>query len=135
MKRKIDSGATRIITQFCFDLDAFEDFLERCARAGISIPIAAGILPIAHFGKLESFAAACGASLPRALRKACAGFDEDAARRHRFAVDHAIAHCSALQSLGVDAFHFYTLNRADLTRDICDGLGLVSEGRRLLQAI
>lgn len=134
LKRKIDNGATRVLTQFCFDLEAFEDFLERCARAGISIPIAAGILPIAHFGKLESFAVACGAKLPLALRKACDGIDEDPARRYRFAVDHAIAQCSALQSLGVDAFHFYTLNRADLTLDICDGLGLVSEERRFLQA-
>lgn len=134
LKRKIDSGASRIITQFCFDLDAFEDFLERCARTGISIPIAAGILPIAHFGKLESFAAACGATLPHALRRACAGIDEDPVRRHRFAVDHAIGHCSALQSLGIDAFHFYTLNRADLALDICDGLGLVSEGSHRLQA-
>jgi methylenetetrahydrofolate reductase (NADPH) len=130
LKRKIDNGATRAITQFCFDLTAFERFFERCAKGGISVPIVPGILPINNFAKLEAFAGACGASIPADLRKACAGIDEDPERRHRFAVDYAVAQCSALQSLGADAFHFYTLNRAELVRDICDGLGLapVEEG-------
>jgi methylenetetrahydrofolate reductase (NADPH) len=125
LKRKIDSGATRIITQFCFDMVAFERFLDRCARAGIRTPIVPGILPIVNFAKLETFAAACGASIPDDLRAACLGIDDDPHRRHRLAVDHAVAQCSALQSLGAQAFHFYTLNRAELVRDICDGLGLV----------
>lgn len=124
LKRKIDNGATRAITQFCFDLTAFERFFERCAKAGISVPIVPGILPINNFAKLEAFAGACGASIPSDLHQACAGIDDDPDRRHRFAVDYAIAQCSALQSLGADSFHFYTLNRAELVRDICDGLGL-----------
>lgn len=125
LKRKIDNGATRIITQFCFDLTAIERFIDRCFCAGIKAPIVPGILPIAHFGRLESFAAACGASIPHELRQACAGIDADPQRRDRLAVDLAIAQCSALQSLGVTAFHFYTLNRGELVRDICDGLGLM----------
>lgn len=124
LKRKIDNGATRVITQFCFDLAAFERFLDRCARAGINAPIVPGILPITNFAKLEAFAAACGAGIPAELRKSCHGIDDDPSRRHRFAVDYAVAQCSALQALGAEAFHFYTLNRAELVRDICDGLGL-----------
>lgn len=126
LKRKIDAGATRAITQFFFDVTAFERFLERCARAGITVPIVPGILPIGHFGRVAAIAEACGANIPNDLRAACNGIDDDATRRHRFAVDQAVALCSALQSLGVGAFHFYTLNRAELVRDICDGLGLMA---------
>lgn len=128
LKRKIDAGAARAITQFFFDVTAFERFLERCAKAGINVPIVPGILPIGHFGRVAAIAEACGTSIPPDLRLAGTGIDDDPMRRHRFAVDQAVALCSALQSLGVDAFHFYTLNRADLVRDICDGLGLVAAG-------
>jgi methylenetetrahydrofolate reductase (NADPH) len=123
LKRKIDSGASRAITQFCFDMVAFERFLDRCTRAGISVPIAAGILPIVNFARLESFAAACGAHLPVELRRAAAGIDDEPQRRHRFAVDLALAQCAALARLGISDFHFYTLNRAELVTEICGGLG------------
>lgn len=123
LKRKIDNGASRAITQFCFDMAAFERFLDRAARAGVAVPIAAGILPIVNFARLEIFAAACGAHLPADLRRAAAGIDDEPLRRHRFAVDLAIAQCDALYRLGIRDFHFYTLNRAELVKEICDGMG------------
>ncbi|MBL8708241.1 MAG: methylenetetrahydrofolate reductase [Rhodospirillaceae bacterium] len=130
LKRKIDAGASRAITQFCFDPAAMERFLDRASAAGISVPIVPGILPISNFTRLAAFAEACGARIPLDLHTQCEGIDTEPERRDRFAVAFAIAQCRALQKLGIRQFHFYTLNRADLVEGICAGIGADTEQAR-----
>jgi len=125
LKRKADAGACRAITQFCFDLDAFERFLERTERAGIRIPIVPGILPIADIGRTTSFAARCGAAMPESVRRRFEGLDHSAAQEAA-AIDLAIEQCLRLRRLGLSQFHFYTLNRAALVLPVCEALGLTA---------
>lgn len=132
LKRKIDAGATRAITQFFFDDDCFKRFLDRTSRAGINVPIVPGILPIRNFEKVAAMAAGCGTHIPAELHSRFAALGEDAAGRRELAFETALKQCETLRRAGVDHFHFYTLNQADLARDICAELGLVSplEGYR-----
>ena len=115
LKRKIDAGASRAITQFFYDTDAFLRFRDRCAAAGISAPIVPGILPITRFPQVLRFAARCGAGIPPWLHERFAGLDEDAETRRLIAASLAIEQVQALSAHGVREFHFYTLNRAELT--------------------
>jgi methylenetetrahydrofolate reductase (NADPH) len=124
LKRKIDAGACRAITQFFFDNDAFLRFRDRCRSAGIEVPIVPGILPITNFPRMLQFAADCGAIVPARLHERFAGLDEDAETRRMIAASVAIEQVDALQKHGVNEFHFYTLNRAELTCAICHALGL-----------
>jgi methylenetetrahydrofolate reductase (NADPH) len=124
LKRKLDAGATRAITQFFFDTDVFLDFRERCAAAGIDTPIVPGILPITRFPQLESFASACGASVPDWLRKWFDGLEDDAQTRQLIAASVAIDQVRRLQAEGISEFHFYTLNRSELAFAICHALGV-----------
>lgn len=124
LKRKLDAGATRAITQFFFETDVFLNFRDRCAAAGIESPIVPGILPITRFPQLEKFAAACGASVPDWLREWFAGLEEDAQTRQMIAASIAISQVRRLQSEGIDEFHFYTLNRSELAFAICHALGV-----------
>ena len=124
LKRKLDAGASRAITQFFFDTDVFLDFRDRCAAAGIDAPIVPGILPITRFPQLEKFAAACGASVPEWLREWFAGLDDDAQTRQMIAASVAIDQVRRLQSEGITEFHFYTLNRSELAFAICHALGV-----------
>ncbi len=124
LKRKLDAGATRAITQFFFDVDVFLRFRDRCAAAGIDSPIVPGILPITRFPQLEKFAAACGASVPDWLRQWFAGLDDDAETRQMIAAAVAIDQVRRLQAEGVTEFHFYTLNRSELVFAICHALGV-----------
>jgi methylenetetrahydrofolate reductase (NADPH) len=124
LKRKIDAGATRAITQFFFDTDVFLRYRDRCSAAGISIAIVPGILPITRFPQLVRFAARCGASVPDWLRRRFDGLDDDAETRRMIAAHVAIDQVQQLQKHGVDEFHFYTLNRAELTYAICHAMGL-----------
>jgi methylenetetrahydrofolate reductase (NADPH) len=124
LKRKIDAGATRAITQFFYDSGAFLRFRDRCAAAGIGAPIVPGILPITRFSKVERFARTCGASIPPWLRERFAGLDDDDDTRLALAVSVAIEQVRSLRRHGVREFHFYTLNRAALTYAICHALGL-----------
>jgi methylenetetrahydrofolate reductase (NADPH) len=124
LKRKIDAGATRAITQFFYDTQVFLRFRDRCARAGIRAPIVPGILPITRFTQVCSFAARCGASVPGWLHERFAGLEEDAETRRLIAASVAIAQVEDLRAHGVSEFHFYTLNRAELTYAICHALGL-----------
>lgn len=123
LKRKIDAGASRAITQFCFDPAAMERFLDRASAAGISVPIVPGILPICNFTRLTALAEACGARIPPDLHAQCEGIDTKPEHRDQFAIAYAITQCRALQNLGIRQFHFYTLNRADLVEAICAGIG------------
>ena len=124
LKRKLDAGATRAITQFFFDVDVFLRFRDRCAAAGIDSPIVPGILPITRFPQLEKFAAVCGASVPDWLRQWFKGLDDDAETRQMIAASVAIDQVRRLQAEGVTEFHFYTLNRSELAFAICHALGV-----------
>jgi methylenetetrahydrofolate reductase (NADPH) len=124
LKRKIDAGAVRAITQFFFDTDVFLRYRDRCSAAGIGIPIVPGILPITRFPQLLRFADRCGASVPEWLRQRFDGLDDDAETRRMIAAHVAIEQVQRLQQHGVEEFHFYTLNRAELTYAICHAMGL-----------
>ena len=124
LKRKLDAGASRAITQFFFDPELFLRFRDRCVAAGIDSPIVPGILPITRFAQMTKFAAQCGASVPEWLRQRFEGIDDDAEARNAVAADVAIEQVRRLQAEGIDDFHFYTLNRSELTVAICLALGI-----------
>lgn len=124
LKRKIDAGADRAITQFFFEPDLFLRFRDRCHRAGIGVSIVPGILPITRFPQLLRFAERCGASVPHWLQHRFDGLDDDPETRRLIAASVAIDQVHALQRHGIDEFHFYTLNRAELTYAICHALGV-----------
>lgn len=124
LKRKIDAGATRAITQFFFESDVYFRFLERARHAGIAVPIVPGILPVTNFAQMTRFADACGTNVPRWMHELFEGLDDDPETRRLVAMSVASEQCRALRAGGVDEFHFYTLNRADLTLAICHRLGL-----------
>lgn len=126
LKRKLDAGATRAITQFFFDADIFLHFRDRCGQAGIESAIVPGILPITRFPQLQRFAAMCGASIPDWLRDRFSGLDDDAETRQMIAASVAIEQVRHLEAEGIDEFHFYTLNRSELTYAICHALGVRS---------
>jgi methylenetetrahydrofolate reductase (NADPH) len=124
LKRKIDAGATRAITQFFFDTDCYARFLERAQKVGITVPIVPGILPLTNFARAAEMAKSCNASIPVAVSTQFDGLDDDPAARHEVAAKVAADQCRALHSLGIRNFHFYTLNRAELVLGICRSLGL-----------
>jgi methylenetetrahydrofolate reductase (NADPH) len=124
LKRKIDAGANRAITQFFFDTDCYLRFIERARAAGINVPIVPGILPVTNFAQVKKFAAVCGAEVPSWMAAQFEGLDEDPETRRLVAASIAAEQCRLLQADGVDEFHFYTLNRADLTVAICHMLGV-----------
>ncbi|CAO3420955.1 methylenetetrahydrofolate reductase [NAD(P)H] [Azospirillum argentinense] len=124
LKRKVDAGATRAITQFFFDNDAYFRFLDRCAAAGITVPIVPGILPITNFARAVEFAGKCGAAMPKRFAETFEGLDADPETRQLVAATMAAEQCQALQGQGIKDFHFYTLNRSDLTVAICRMLGV-----------
>jgi methylenetetrahydrofolate reductase (NADPH) len=123
-RRKVDAGATRAITQFFFDTDDYLRFRDRCVAAAIDISIVPGILPITRFPQVTRFAARCGAKIPNWLAERFAGLDDDPDTRRLIAANVAIEQVSRLRRHGVNEFHFYTLNRAELTYAICHALGL-----------
>jgi methylenetetrahydrofolate reductase (NADPH) len=124
LKRKVDAGAGRAITQFFFETDVFLRYRDRCAAAGIQASIVPGILPITRFPQLLRFASRCGASVPDWLRARFDGLDDDPDTRRMIAANVAIEQVQRLRQHGVDEFHFYTLNRAELAYAICHALGL-----------
>ena len=126
LKRKLDAGASRAITQFFFDTDAYLRFRDRCAQADIDSAIVPGILPITRFPQMERFARMCGAAIPDALRHRFDGLDDDAETRQMISASVAIEQARRLESEGIEDFHFYTLNRSELTYAICHALGVRS---------
>ncbi|MGB3556766.1 MAG: methylenetetrahydrofolate reductase [NAD(P)H] [Jannaschia sp.] len=126
LKRKIDAGATEAVSQFFFDAETFLRFRDRCAAAGIDAPIVPGILPIEDWRKASKFAASCGAVIPDDLAAAF----EVALRDDRadlLAVAQAAELADRLVEEGVEHLHFYTLNRPELTRDVCAALGIAPQ--------
>ena len=124
LKPKLDAGARRAITQFFFEAEAYLRFRERAARAGITVPIVPGILPVTNFAQVRKFAALCGASLPGWMARLFDGLDDDPDTRRLVAASIAAEQCRRLQAEGVEEFHFYTLNRADLIVAICHMIGV-----------
>lgn len=124
LKAKLDAGADRAISQFFFEPSIFLRFRDRCAAAGIKASLVPGILPITRFPQMLRFAERCGASVPDWLRLRFNGLEDDADTRRMIAAAFAIEQVEALSREGVDEFHFYTLNRADLTYAICHALGV-----------
>jgi methylenetetrahydrofolate reductase (NADPH) len=132
LRAKIDAGATRAITQFFFDTDAYLRFRDQCAAAGIGAPIVPGILPITRFPQMLKFAARCGATVPEGLQHRFDGLDDDPETRRMIAASFAIEQVRRLQQHGVQEFHFYTLNRAELTYAICHALGVRAPAARTM---
>ncbi|PWR20508.1 methylenetetrahydrofolate reductase [Zavarzinia compransoris] len=124
LKRKIDAGATRAITQFFFDNDVYFRFLDRVLAAGITVPVLPGIIPVSNFRQIAKFAAATGATIPAAMARHFDGLDDDPETRKLVAVAVAAEQVRGLAAAGIADFHFYTLNRADLCFALCHLLGL-----------
>jgi len=124
LKAKVDAGATRAVSQFFFDIDAFLRFRDRVRAAGVIIPLIPGIMPVSNFNGLKRMSAACGASVPDWLEAHFDGLDDDPETRRLLAASVAAETCARLQEEGFSDFHFYTLNRADLVYAICRVLGV-----------
>lgn len=124
LKAKMDAGATEALTQFFFEADSFLRFRDACADAGITAPITPGILPVSNWKRARSFAERCGTPISQAT---ITGFDraEREDRAELYALTHCADLCDTLITEGVDALHFYTLNRPELTLQVCRALGLV----------
>ncbi|MDX2074479.1 MAG: methylenetetrahydrofolate reductase [NAD(P)H] [Alphaproteobacteria bacterium] len=124
LKMKIDAGATRAITQYFFDVEHYFRYLERVRKAGITIPILPGILPVGNVAQVKKFSAMCGASVPAWLEKLFEGLDDNPPMRNLVATTVAAEQCHRLMDFGCEDLHFYTLNRADLTAAVCHVLGV-----------
>ncbi len=124
LRRKLDAGATRAITQYFFEAETFLRFLDRAAAAGITAPIVPGIMPVSNFAQAAKFSAMCGASVPTWLGPMFEGLDDDPETRRMVAVVVAAEQVRVLQASGIDEFHFYTLNRPDLVYAIAHILGV-----------
>jgi methylenetetrahydrofolate reductase (NADPH) len=124
LKAKVDAGATRAVTQFFFDIEAFLRFRDRMRAAGVTIPLIPGIMPVSNFKGLSRMSAACGASIPDWLAAHFDGLDDDPETRKLLAASIAAETCARLQEEGFSDFHFYTLNRAELVYAICRVLGV-----------
>ncbi|MGH7043890.1 MAG: methylenetetrahydrofolate reductase [NAD(P)H] [Acetobacteraceae bacterium] len=124
LKRKLDAGASRAITQYFFDTDIYLRFLDRCLAAGITAPIVPGIMPVSNFAQAARFSALCGASVPPWLARLFEGTEDDPDIRRMVAAVAAAEQVRLLQANGVDEFHFYTLNRPELTYAIAHILGV-----------
>jgi len=124
LKRKIDAGATRAITQFFFETDTYFRFLDRVRDAGITVPVVPGIIPVVNFRQITRFSAMCGTCVPGWLADLFDGLDDDAETRKMVAATVAVEQCRRIRAQGIDEFHFYTLNRPELTRAICHMLGV-----------
>lgn len=123
-KRKVEAGADAAITQFFFNVDAYEHFVARARVAGITVPIIPGVMPIAGFSKLARFADGCGAEIPRWMRRQLESFGDDSASIRAFGLDVVTEMCRRLIAAGAPGLHFYTLNQAGLTLEIARRLGL-----------
>ena len=124
LKRKVEAGASRAITQYFFDVDLYLRFRDRAAAHRIAVPIVPGILPVTNYAQVKKFSASCGASIPDWMEAHFAGLDGDPDTRRLVAASIAAEQCRRLHAEGVHEFHFYTLNRADLIVAICHLLGV-----------
>ena len=126
-KRKVEAGADSAITQYFYNADAYFRFVNACEIANIKIPIVPGIMPINRFAQLARFSDACGAEIPRWLRKKMEGYGDDSASIRAYGLDVVTDLCSQLLDAGAPGLHFYTMNSPDLTTTIWQRLGLQTE--------
>jgi methylenetetrahydrofolate reductase (NADPH) len=124
LKRKVDAGADRCITQFFYGEEVFLRFLERARKAGIKMPIVPGIMPISNFKNVCRFAKVAGATVPDWLHQLCDGLDDDPDTLRFVASVVVTQQCDALRRAGVEQFHFYTMNRPELTYAVCHMLDI-----------
>jgi len=124
LKRKIDAGASRAITQFFFDVDHYLRFVDDARKAGITAPIVAGILPVTNFAQVVRMSKMCGTDVPKWLADLFEGLDNEPEARHLVATTVAAEQCRVLHANGIKDFHIYTLNRADLAFALCHILGV-----------
>jgi len=123
-KRKVEAGANGAITQYFFNADAYFAFVEECEAMGIDVPITPGIMPINRFSQLARFSDACGAEIPRWIRRKLEGFGDDVASIRSFGLDVVTSLCDRLLRGGAPGLHFYTLNQAGPTTTVWQRLGL-----------
>jgi len=124
LRGKVEAGATRAITQYFFDVEHYLRLRERVRAAGLAIPLVPGLIPIGNFAQLRKFSAMCGASIPAWLSERFEGLDENPGARDQAAIELVTRQYEKLREEGVEQFHFYTLNRADLTLAICRNMGI-----------
>ena len=122
-KRKVDAGASSAITQYFYNADAYEHFVGQARALGVTVPIVPGIMPIGSFSKLARFSDACGAELPRWMRRKFESFGDDADSIRAFGLDVVTELCQRLIEHGAPGLHFYSMNQAGLTLEICRRLG------------
>jgi methylenetetrahydrofolate reductase (NADPH) len=130
LKRKVDNGATRAITQFFFDNDLYERYVERVRRAGIYVPIVPGVLPVHNFAQVARFCERAGAHVPAWLAERFDGLQDDPQTHALVAAAVAAEQVLDLVDRGVDDFHFYTMNRADLSLAICHMIGIRAQASK-----
>lgn len=123
-KRKVDAGANSAITQYFYNADSYFNFIESCDKLGMDIPIVPGIMPINNYTQLARFSDACGAEIPRWLRKRLEEFDDDLDSIRAFGLEVVTDMCHRLLEQGAPGLHFYTMNQAELTLTLWDNLGL-----------
>jgi methylenetetrahydrofolate reductase (NADPH) len=123
-KRKVEAGANAAITQYFYNPASYYHFVDQCAALGITIPIVPGVMPIGRFSQLARFSDACGAEIPRWIRKKLESYGDDSASIRAFGLDVVTALCDNLLRNGAPGLHFYTLNQAVLTMAIWQRLGL-----------
>ena len=124
LKRKVDAGANRAITQFFFDVESYLRFRDRCVSAGIDVEIIPGILPVSNFKQAKKFADMTNVRIPAWMAQMFDGLDDDAETRKRVGANIAMDMVKILSREGVKDFHFYTLNRAEMSYAICHTLGV-----------
>ncbi len=124
LKAKVDAGASRAITQFFYDNDVYYRYLERVRKAGITIPIVPGIMPVTNFKSLMRMACMCGTSVPERMQQLFQNLDDDPETRQLVAATVAAEQCLDLAAQGVSHFHFYTLNRSEQVGALCHMLGI-----------
>ncbi len=122
-KRKMNAGANSAITQYFYNADGYFRFVDECRKLGVTAPIVPGIMPITRFSQLARFSDACGAEIPRWMRKTMEGYGDDVESVRNFGLDIVTQLCEKLIAGGAPALHFYTLNQADASLDILKRLG------------
>jgi methylenetetrahydrofolate reductase (NADPH) len=128
LKRKVDAGADRAITQYFFDTDVYFRFMDKVLAAGIDVPIVPGIMPVTNFKMAKNFSGRCGTSVPSWLEKLFLGLEDQPDIRRHVASMVTAEQCLRLYQGGVKNYHFYTLNRSELTYAICHILGIRPQG-------
>ncbi|MCB5204988.1 methylenetetrahydrofolate reductase [NAD(P)H] [Neorhizobium sp. T786] len=129
LKRKADAGAARALSQFFFDNDVYERYMEKVSAAGVTIPVIPGIMPIQNLTQLKRFAGRCGSTVPAFLDKRFEGYEDKPEERAKVAADVAAEQMEDLLRRGVKDFHIYTMNRAGLVSGVLERLGRTREGQ------